>query len=241
MLHNSGIITLIGAGPGDPDLITVAGLNVLKKAEIVFYDALIGEELLKNCSKKCQKIFVGKRAGKHSYAQTEINQQLFLAAKKFKRIVRLKGGDPFVFGRGYEEIQFLAKRGVQTKIIPGVTSAFAVPTLAGIPVTHREVASGVTVITGHPTKGGRLSLQKYTKAETLIILMGLTNLAQIGQKLIKSGRGKSTPVAVIANGSLPTQIVVTGTLEDIAKKAQEAKLKPPAVIVIGKVVNLLSK
>ncbi len=235
----TGVVTLVGAGPGDPDLITVAGLRALRKAEIVFYDALVDKELLKTCSAKCQKVCVGKRAGRHSYTQTQINTKLLDSSKQYQRIVRLKGGDPFLFGRGCEEVEYLNQHGVQTCVIPGVTSALAVPAAAGIPVTDRRVTSDLAIITGTETSiRSRLNYRAYAQIGTLVFLMGYKNLSMLSKKLIQAGKAKTTPVAVISQGTLPEQQVVVGDLASISAKVATAQLKAPVVIVVGKVIKL---
>jgi uroporphyrinogen III methyltransferase / synthase len=239
---SSGKVYLVGAGPGDPDLITVKGLAILRQADVIVYDYLVNPSLLQETKPEAQKIYLGKTAGRHALSQEEVNQLLVEHARNGKIVVRLKGGDPFVFGRGGEEAEILVEYGIRWEIIPGITSAIAVPAYAGIPVTHREYASAFTIVTGHedPTKN-EPSFNWEALAHingTLIFLMGVGHLAFIAQQLIRYGCVASTPVAVIRWGSMPMQQTITGTLSTIADQVQQAHLQPPAVIVVGKVVNL---
>ncbi len=237
-----GKVWLVGAGPGDPGLMTVAGVAALAEAEVVVYDRLVSAQLLELAPSSAERIFVGKEAGAHALRQEEINALLVEKARKGKRVVRLKGGDPYVFGRGGEEAEALAAAGIPFEVVPGVTSAVAVPAYAGIPVTHRGLASSFAVITGHedPTKGETaIDWSKLaTGVDTLVFLMGAATLPQIVEKLVEHGRPAATPVAVIRWGTTPAQEVVTGTLADIARRVKEARLEPPAVTVVGEVVRL---
>jgi len=237
-----GKVWLIGAGPGDPGLMTVAGVAALADAEVVVYDRLVSAQLLALAPSSAELVFVGKEAGVHALAQEEINALLLEKARQGKRVARLKGGDPYVFGRGGEEAEALAAAGVPFEVVPGVTSAVAVPAYAGIPVTHRGLASSFAVITGHedPSKADTaLDWSKLaTGVDTLVFLMGTATLPQIVEKLVEYGRPAATPVAVIRWGTTPAQQVVTGTLADIARRVKEARLEPPAVTVVGEVVRL---
>ena len=237
-----GKVYLVGAGPGDPGLITVKGLECLRKADVVIYDRLIDDSLLEEASPEAEKIYVGKGRGCHAMEQKEINLLLIGKARECKTVIRLKGGDPFVLGRGGEEAEVLAANGIHFEVVPGVSSAYAVPAYAGIPVTHRRLASSFTVITGHedPEKGeSHIDWNKIgAGSDTLVFLMGMGNLAHIVSKLIQNGRPPSTPVAVINNGTSPKQRTITGTLEDIVVKAKKENFEPPAVIVVGEVVKL---
>jgi uroporphyrinogen III methyltransferase/synthase len=232
-----GKVYLVGAGPGDGGLITLKGLEKLKNCDAVVYDRLASEELLEHTGPDCVKIYVGKEAGAHYKKQEEINAILVDSARKYNRVVRLKGGDPFVFGRGGEEIDALTREGIPYELVPGVTSAVAVPELAGIPVTHRGVSRSFHVITGHTKSSvGSPDYDYETLAKlegTLVFLMGLSNLADIAEHLMQAGKDGNTPVAVISNGTLPIQQTVRGTLLDIGEKVAEEKLPSPAVIVIG--------
>lgn len=227
-------VYLIGAGPGDPDLITLKAVKILNKADVVLYDYLSNDEILKHAPDNAKLIYVGKKAGQHYKSQDEINQLIIDEAHKNKNVVRLKGGDPFVFGRGGEEIIALNKAHVDFQIIPGVTSAIGVPTSIGLPVTHRGLATSFTVITGHedPTKEEKQVKWDYT-ADTLIILMGIGNIKKNTSQIMKY-RDPQTPVCAIEKGTLPEENIIFGTLENIANK----NIKPPALLIIGEVVNL---
>jgi len=240
-----GRVYLVGAGPGEPRLITQKGLDCLRQAEVVIYDRLLDEELLKLASSKAEKVYVGKAAGAHTRPQSEINQLLVEKAKEGKTVVRLKGGDPFVFGRGGEEAETLANNHIPFQIVPGITSAVAVPAYAGMPVTHRGLASSFAVITGHedPSKGSSsINWEKLaTAVDTLVFLMGMKKLSEIVAKLIEHGRSPDSPVAVIREGTSPKQETVVGCLADIVTKVEEHRLTAPAVIVVGEVVKLGEK
>ena len=241
----AGKVYLVGAGPGDPDLISVKGVDCLKKADVVVYDRLLDELLLDAASSEAEKIYVGKTAGEHTKPQDKINRLLVIKAKEGKTVVRLKGGDPFVLGRGGEEAEVLLQNGISFEVIPGVTSAIAVPAYAGIPVTHRGLASSFTVITGHedPSKSNSsINWEKLaTGADTLIFLMGMRNLPEIVGKLMEYGRPPNTPVAIIKDGTCPEQKTVIDNLEDIVAKAEAYHLTAPAIIVVGNVVRLREK
>lgn len=239
---NPGTVYLVGAGPGDPDLLTVRGLNLLHRAQIVVYDQLVNPALLEEVSPPTIKIYVGKQAGRHCIAQEEINRLLVQYARRGYQVVRLKGGDPFVFGRGGEEAEALADAGIPFEIVPGVSSAVAVPAYAGIPLTHRKLASSFAVVTGHEARKLQDSVdwpKLATAVDTLVILMGLGNLPVIVPKLIAHGRAPQTPAAVIRWGTTAAQEIVTGTLADIVERS--AHLEPPALIVVGDVVALADK
>jgi uroporphyrin-III C-methyltransferase len=232
-------VHLLGAGPGDIELMTVKSLRLIKEAQVIIYDRLANPDILKEAPTNCEFIYVGKTDGKHTVPQDEINEIIYQAALKYDNVIRLKGGDPFVFGRGGEEALYLKDRNISFDIIPGITSAISVPAYAGIPVTQRGVVSSFRVITGHEAKGKAISQIDWTSFntnETLIFLMGLHNIATITQNLINIGKAKDYPVAVISKGTTPDQKVVVGTLEDITNKVKE--LPTPALIVVGEVVNL---
>ncbi len=237
-----GKVYLVGAGPGDPGLITVKGREVLRRAGVVIYDQLASPELLKEASADAELIYVGKKAGAHALPQEEINRLLVAKAREAAVVVRLKGGDPFVFGRGGEEAEALAAAGVPFEVVPGVTSAVAVPAYAGIPVTHRGLAALVTFVTGHedPTKGkSDIPWEHLARLPgTLVFLMGVKNLAENCARLLAGGRAPETPAALIQEGTLPTQRTVSGTLADIARRAEEAAVSPPAILVVGEVAGL---
>lgn len=227
------VVYLVGAGPGDPELITLKAVNALKEADVVLYDKLANEEIL-NHAEGAKLIYVGKQAGHHSKTQPEINEILVKEAKENDVVVRLKGGDPFIFGRGGEEMLALVENGLEFKLIPGVTSAIGVPTTIGLPVTHRGVATSVTFVTGHedPTKESKQVKWDFT-ADTIIILMGIGNLAENLSEIMKY-KDPSTPVCVIENGTLENERIITGTLENITEK----DIKPPALVIIGHVVDV---
>ena len=235
-----GTVYLVGAGPGAPELITVRGLELIRAAEVIVYDRLISPALIEEAPASSQKIFVGKTAGYHSLPQEEISTLLIEHARAGSQVVRLKGGDPFVFGRGGEEIEALTEAGVPYEIVPGVSAAIAVPGYAGIPLTHRRLSSSFAVVTGHEAckpdakvDWARLA----TAVDTLVVLMGLSNLPRITAALIAHGRAPQTPAAVIGSGTTEKQRVVVCTLDDIAERANS--VPPPAVIVIGEVVGLV--
>ncbi|MGZ7116356.1 MAG: uroporphyrinogen-III C-methyltransferase [Methanobacterium sp.] len=230
------VVYLVGAGPGDPELITLKAINALKEADVVLYDKLANEEIL-NHAKGARLIYVGKQAGHHSKTQDEINEILVKEAKENDVVVRLKGGDPFIFGRGGEEILALTREGLEFKSIPGVTSAIGVPTSIGLPVTHRGVATSVTFVTGHedPTKESKQVKWDF-KADTIIILMGIGNLAENTAEIMKY-KDPETPVCVVENGTMENQRITTGNLKSITEK----DIKPPALVIIGNVVDIFNE
>jgi uroporphyrin-III C-methyltransferase len=235
----TGKVYLVGAGPGDPGLLTVRGLELLHRAQVLVYDQLVNPVLLEEASPVTIRVFVGKAAGRHCIAQEEINRILIDHAGLGYEVIRLKGGDPFVFGRGGEEAEALADAGIPFEIVPGVSSAIAVPAYAGIPLTHRKFASSFAVVTGHGADHAQSSVEwgkLATAVDTLVILMGLKNLPSITAELRRHGLAPEIPVAVVRWGTTLAQEAVTGTLADIVDKA--AHLKSPAVIVIGRVVAL---
>lgn len=241
-----GKVYLTGAGPGDPKLITVKGLESIQRADVIVYDRLVSPALLEYAPAKAERIFAGKFPDRHTLRQEEINKLLVGKALQGKIVTRLKGGDPFVFGRGAEEAAVLAEHGIEYEIIPGVTSAVAVPAYAGIPVTCRGIASSFAVITGceNPEKNASsIDWKRYaTSNETLVVLMGIGNLAMIAENLLRHGKPAATPVALIRWGTYgDKQETLTGTLTDIAGKAATAGFQNPAVIVIGEVVRLRDK
>ncbi len=243
--NNNGVVYFVGAGPGDRGLITVKGAKMLARADVVLYDHLINHVLLNNCRATAEKICVGKRGGEPSMTQEEINRILIEKARSGKTVVRLKGGDPFLFGRGAEEAQILREAGIAFQIIPGVPSAIAVPAYAGIPVTDRRYASSVAIITGHEavTKDrSTLAWQEIAHAaDTLVFLMGMRTLSFIVEQLIIHGREPETPSAVIQRGTSGTQKVVTGTLDAICQLVQQSALQPPGILIVGEVVRLRHK
>ena len=237
-----GTVYLVGAGPGDPGLLTVRGRDLLRRAHVVVYDRLMNPRLLDEAPRTALRLCAGKRSGGHGMPQDEINVLLITHARLGRRVVRLKGGDPFVFGRGGEEAEALAEAGIPFEVVPGVSSAVAVPAYAGIPLTHRRLSSSFAVVTGHedackaePTVDWeRLA----TVVDTLVVLMGLRSLPAIVARLLGAGRSPDTPVALIRWGTTDAQETVTGVLSDIVAKAQAVRLAPPVVAVIGEVVAL---
>lgn len=241
-MNKRGMVYLIGAGPGDPGLFTLKGKRILEKADVVIYDRLVGEALLNMVRADAEKIFVGKAAGRHAMSQEDINRLLVEKAQQGCLVARLKGGDPFLYGRGGEEAQFVRQHGLDFEVVPGITSAIAVPAYAGIPVTHRDATSSFAVITGHEKPGKQKSSIQWkhisTGIGTLVFLMGLENLSFICSSLISHGRDPRTPVALIRWGTLPEQQVLTGSLETIVEQVEQVGFQPPAVIVVGEVVKL---
>ncbi|BCU81228.1 hypothetical protein JIR001_10110 [Polycladomyces abyssicola] len=242
---NAGTVYLVGAGPGDPGLITVKGKEAIEKSDVIVYDRLASPRLLKYAKPDAERIYVGKMPDRHTLTQEEINQLLVEKAKEGKTVTRLKGGDPFVFGRGGEEAETLAEHGIPFEVVPGITSAIAVPAYAGIPVTHRDINPSFTIVTGHERPEKTESTIRWDKlataSETLIFLMGVGNLPFIRDQLIRHGRSENTPVALIRWGTRVEQEVLTGTLGDIVEKVREANFRPPAIIIVGEVVRLRDK
>ena len=239
------MVFLVGAGPGDPDLITVRGRRCLEQAEVVLYDRLVDPVLLSHAPASAEMIYVGKRSAQHTVPQDGINALLVEHALAGKRVVRLKGGDPFVFGRGGEEALALRAAGVPYEVVPGISSGVAVPAYAGIPVTHRGLTSHVTFVTGHedPTKEeAQIDWDKLASdVGTLVIFMGVKNLPKMVDELTRRGRPIDTPIALIRYGTVPQQRTVTGTLANIVEKVAAAKLRPPAITIVGDVVTLREK
>lgn len=236
----SGKVFLVGAGPGDPGLITRRGFELIQKAEVLVYDQLGTAAFIGQCRPDCELLDVGKFAGKHTMPQEEINELLVRKARENKIVVRLKGGDPFVFGRGGEELQVLQAAGIAFEVVPGITSAISAPAYAGIPVTHRDFTSSFAVITGHEADkdGSAIDWPALAKIGTLVFLMGVKKLPEIVEKLVAAGRSPQTPVAMIRHGTLPIQQTVTANLETIVEVAKKAKIAAPAVTVVGEVVEL---
>ncbi len=236
-----GKVYLVGAGPGDPDLITVKALKCIQKADVILYDRLVNKCLLDNAKSNATLVYCGKLPNHHLIEQETINHLLVKYAKQGKVVTRLKGGDPFVYGRGAEEAEALAKNGVSFEIVPGITAGIAAPAYAGIPVTHREVSSSFAVITGHRSKGkpndenwGNL----VNGVDTLVIYMGVKNLPFICDSLLKYGKDPDTPVALIYWGTTSEQRTVTGTLRTIVGIVSAKKVENPSMIIIGEVVEL---
>jgi len=237
-----GKVYLVGAGPGDPELITVKGARCLAEAEVIVYDRLVDERVLRGISPDAEMIYVGKSADRHTLRQDEINELLVEKAAAGKTVVRLKGGVPFLLGRGGEEAERLAEAGIPFEVVPGVSASIAVPAYAGIPVTHRGLASSMAVVTGHEDPAKTASSIRWeelaTGVDTLVFLMGVGNVAYIAEELMAHGRPGSTPVAVIVEGTGPRQETLVSTLDRLAGAVEEAGVAPPAVIVVGDVVGL---
>lgn len=228
---------MVGAGPGDPDLITVRGSKIINQAEVIVYDRLANPELLSYSSEDSEHIYVGKRPGKPSVSQEQINRILIAKARENKTVARLKGGDPFIFGRGGEECEALTEEGISFEIVPGISSALAAPAYAGIPLTHRGKSRSFTVVTGYTRDKKELfdNWEHIAHSDTLVILMGMRNLESIVNRLVQFGRSEHTPVAIVEKASFEDQQTVTGTLENITEKA--SCLSSPATIVIGELAK----
>ncbi|HEH9446621.1 uroporphyrinogen-III C-methyltransferase [Pseudomonas aeruginosa] len=237
----AGSVALVGAGPGDPGLLTLRAWALLQQAEVVVYDRLVARELIALLPESCQRIYVGKRCGHHSLPQEEINELLVRLARQQRRVVRLKGGDPFIFGRGAEELERLLEAGVDCQVVPGVTAASGCSTYAGIPLTHRDLAQSCTFVTGHLQNDGRLDLDWAGLArgkQTLVFYMGLGNLAEITARLVEHGLASDTPAALVSQGTQAGQQVTRGALAELPALARRYQLKPPTLIVVGQVVAL---
>ncbi len=241
----TGKVFIVGAGPGDPKLITLKAVEAIKSSDVVLYDRLVSKKIVAMIPKKSEKMYVGRDVGDDYKHQDATNDLMVQLAKKNKNVVRLKGGDPFIFGRGGEEAEFLREHKVKYEIIPGITSGIGSAEYSGIPLTHRDYASSVVFVTGHEDakkKEGAVDWKKLAKAvDTIVIMMGLSRLEIISKKLISGGLDKNTPVAVIQNGTTDEHRMIKGTLSNISKKVHEAKIKPPTIIIVGKVVNLSDK
>ena len=240
-----GKVYLVGAGPGDPGLLTVKGKTLLEQADVVVYDALVSPEILAIANPRAEKINAGKRRGRHSLPQSQTTELLRSKAETNAIIVRLKGGDPFVFGRGGEEMADLVQAGVEVEVVPGITSGIAAPAYAGIPVTHRKYNSSVTFVTGHEaTEKYRPQVNWQAIAqgsETIVIYMGVHNLPQIIPQLIAGGMSEETPIALIRWGTRPDQTELIGTLNTIVEQIESTQFQAPAIAVIGRVVDLRSR
>lgn len=240
-MSRTGIVSIVGAGPGDPELITIRGKRRLEHAEVVVHDRLVARELIESAPASARRIDVGKSPGQHRWTQRRINALLVAEARRGRRVVRLKGGDPFVFGRGAEECEALVVAGIPFEVIPGVSAAVAAPAYAGIPVTHRRHASAFTVVTGHRSGDdpGKQDWATLARSETLVVLMGLSRLREITKALMIHGCPADRPVAVISRASDIEQAVVRGTLRDIPRRV--TGLRGPATVIVGEVVDLAKR
>jgi uroporphyrin-III C-methyltransferase len=238
-------VFICGAGPGDPGLITVKAMKLIRNCDVVFYDRLVSKEIIDQIPSQSERIFVGRSVGDAATHQDHTNKLMVAHANKGRRVLRLKGGDPFIFGRGGEEAEYLFKHKVKFEIVPGITSAIGSAVYAGIPLTHRHFSSSVAIVTGSEDPRKNESSVKWNNlalsVDTLVILMGIERLSQIRSTLINSGMKKSTKVAIIENGTTKKQREIVGNLGNIVRKAQSAKIAPPAIIIIGKVVSLQKK
>jgi uroporphyrin-III C-methyltransferase len=241
----TGKVFIVGAGPGDPKLITLKAVESIKSADIVLYDRLVSKKIVAMIPKRAEKIYVGRDVGDDYKHQDTTNDLMVKFAKQNKNVVRLKGGDPFIFGRGGEEAEFLRQHKVKYEIIPGITSGIGSAEYSGIPLTHRKYASSVVFVTGHEDakkSEGVVEWKKLAKAvDTIVIMMGLSRLEIISKQLISGGLSKNTPVAVIQNGTTDEHRMIKGTLSNISKKVIQAKIKPPSIVVVGKVVSFSDK
>jgi len=238
----TGIVYLVGAGPGDPSLITLRAVELVKNADVVLYDRLVNKKIISMIPKKTEKIYVGREVGDDYKHQDSTNDLMIKHAKSNKSVVRLKGGDPFIFGRGGEEAEYLRKHKVKFEIIPGITSGIGSAVYSGIPLTHRKYSSSVVFVTGHedPQKAkDQVKWKQLAKSvETIVIMMGLSRIGTISKLLIAGGLSKNMPVAVIQNGTTESHKLVVGTLSNIEKKIKQHKITPPSIIIIGNVVKL---
>ena len=238
----TGKVYLVGAGPGDSKLITLKAVEIIKKANVVLYDRLVSKKILSMVPKSAKKIYVGRLVGDDYKHQDSTNAQMVQYAKTKRNVVRLKGGDPIIFGRGGEEAEYLKKHKIKYEIVPGITSGIGSATYSGIPLTHRKFASSVVFVTGHEDLEKQKDKVKWKKlaksVDTIVIMMGLSRIGIICKELIEGGMDKKTPIAVIQEGTTSKHRMIKGDLTNIAKKVKQEKIKPPSIIIIGKVVNL---
>ena len=244
-MTKNGKVFICGAGPGDPKLITLKAMETLNNCDVVLYDRLVCKEIIDQIPDTAEKIYVGRSIGDPATHQDNTNNLMVAQAKEGKIVLRLKGGDPFIFGRGGEEAEYLFEHNVEFEIIPGITSAVGSAAYAGIPLTHRHLASSIAIVTGHEDPEKNEPVVKWDKlaetVDTIVILMGIEKLESISHNLIKAGLCKKTEIAVIENGTTAKQRAIKGTLSDIIERVKRAKIKPPAIIIIGKVVSLQEK
>jgi len=238
----TGKVFLVGAGPGDPSLITLRAVEIIKKADVVLYDRLVRNKIISMIPKKAESIYVGRAVGDDYKHQDDTNKRMVMYAKTKHNIVRLKGGDPMIFGRGGEEAEYLKKHNISFEIIPGITSGIGSATYAGIPLTHRKFASSVVFVTGHEDFEKSKDAVRWKKlaksTDTIVVMMGLSRIGIISKQLLSGGMDKKTPVAVIQDGTTSKQKMITGTISNIAEKIKQSKIRPPSIIIIGKVVSL---
>jgi uroporphyrin-III C-methyltransferase len=242
----TGTVYICGAGPGDPKLMTVRAMELLESCDVILYDRLVGQEIVDQIPASAEKVYVGRAVGDPTTHQRRTNELMVKYAKKDKSVLRLKGGDPFIFGRGAEEAEYLLARNVPFEIVPGITSAIAGPAYAGIPLTHRRHSSAVAIATGHEgvDNKGDVSVDWKRLAgavDTIVVMMGIGQLEQISRDLVKGGMKASTKIAIIENGTTEKQRVVMGTLATAAKVAQKSGIRPPAIVVVGRVASLHEK
>ncbi|MCE9597405.1 MAG: uroporphyrinogen-III C-methyltransferase [Spirochaetia bacterium] len=245
---STATVYLVGAGPGDPELLTLKAAKIIQQADVILYDSLIGPEILDLARPDCEKVFVGKRKGKHSFPQSEINEMLYASASKHKTVVRLKGGDPFIFGRGGEEVEFLRERNIRLEVIPGITAATAASAILQVPLTHRLLGKSLMLLSGYskdePGSHGGFPEHDWdylAHAElTLVFYMGQHHLGRICKSLTDGGKSASTPVALVSNCSLPGQAVLLTNLQDAERAATDAAIQFPALLIIGDVLGLVS-
>lgn len=239
----AGEVALVGSGPGDAELLTIRALRFIEQAEVAIYDRLVSDEIMALLPPECERFYVGKEQAKHCVPQEKINQLLVQYAQQGRKVLRLKGGDPFIFGRGGEEAEFLLQNGISCHLCPGITAASGCTTYAGIPLTHRGVAQGCTFITGHMQNDGQLNLpwqSLVSSRQTLVFYMGINTLSSITAQLIKHGRDANTPAALIRNGTQPDQQVFRGKISTLADLVLKHNITPPTLIIIGDVVNQLA-
>ncbi|MEM4391957.1 MAG: uroporphyrinogen-III C-methyltransferase [Candidatus Nitrosotenuis sp.] len=238
----SGTVYLVGAGPGDVNLLTIRALELIKKSDVVMYDRLVSAKIISMIPKKARKEYVGRDVGDDYKHQDSTNKMMVDLARKYKSVVRLKGGDPFIFGRGGEEAEFLRKHKIKFEIVPGITSGIGSAVYSGVPLTHRKYSSSVVFVTGHEDPQKTKTPVKWKllakSAETIVIMMGLSRIGTISEHLIAGGLDRSTPVAVIQNGTTQKHRMITGTLSNIERKIKQHKITPPSIIIIGNVVRL---